>query len=66
LSIATTLRRRGAGDNRRRGGAGTACCPWDGEAVGHGPYCVGGDTTTTITDDNSPAADAAVGCGWGA
>jgi prepilin-type N-terminal cleavage/methylation domain-containing protein len=35
--------------------AGAGYCLWDDEAVGHGAYYVGGDTTT-ITDTNSPLA----------
>ena len=35
--------------------SGASYCLWDDEAVNHGSYYVGGDTTT-ITDTNSPAA----------
>ncbi len=35
--------------------SGAAYCLWDDEAVGHGAYYVGGDTTG-ITDTNNPKA----------
>src|SRR5579864_2457659 len=37
--------------------SGAAYCLWDDEAINHGAYYVGGDTTTT--DTNSPAASKA-------
>jgi prepilin-type N-terminal cleavage/methylation domain-containing protein len=37
--------------------SGAAYCLWDNEAVGHGAYYVGGDTTATgFSDTNNPKA----------